>query len=160
MRSRSSSSKTPLLWPDVWRHSIIKENTAENDLSGELWDYKCLKPKILFSLCTINTLLCLILHVLDKNNVFQHLHTFPSLSSGESKLSRNLRNTWSSVHSPFRYLGWCLTLYTPLRSSIVITPSPVLSSFLNACSTTSFLALDMGGCNHMNENNNMSTKLA
>lgn len=77
-----------------------------------------------------------------------HAVTFPSLSYGESKLSRNWRNTWSSDHSPFWYFGWYLALYTPLRSSTVITPSPLLSSFRNACMITSFLALDIGGYNY------------
>lgn len=33
--------------------------------------------------------------------MLQSFHTWPSGSSGESKLLKNDRNTWSSVHSPF-----------------------------------------------------------
>lgn len=48
--------------------------------------------------------------------------TFPSGSSGESKLLRNSLNTLSSDHSPLLYLGWWFTLYTLRQRKLLNTP--------------------------------------
>lgn len=94
------------------------------------------KPHFLYSKATTMKFKC----------IGERDFTFPSLSLGESKESKNCLRHWSSVHSPLMYLGCFFTLYTPWRSCTVTTPSPVLSSFWNALLMSSFLELFIGGC--------------
>lgn len=51
-------------------------------------------------------------HYMTQVPVVRARLTFPSGSSGESKLSRKERNTCSSVHSPLTYFRWWRALYT------------------------------------------------
>ena len=74
------------------------------------------------------------------------MRTFPSKPFSVSKFERNLSRIWSSVNSPDWNWGWARTEYTFLRSSTVMTPSPVLSILAKAALTSATLEGDIGGC--------------